>query len=120
MGKGLTYLISYKGLKISSFLWCQVAASGKWFFYVKRYFQTGLPASWLFPWQRKGHSKIYGTVIFGFTKTGVWKQTQLTSVQHSPESIFKFSMSVVGSFELCKHLHSNFVRQQINTNCVIA
>jgi hypothetical protein len=39
-----------------------------------RYFRTGLLAGWLFSQQREGNFRIYGTVIFGFTKTGVMKQ----------------------------------------------
>jgi len=39
-----------------------------------RYFRTGLLAGWLFSQQRERHSRIYGTVIFGSTKTGVMKQ----------------------------------------------
>jgi len=33
-----------------------------------------LLAGWLFSQQREGNFRIYGTVIFGFTKTGVMKQ----------------------------------------------
>jgi hypothetical protein len=47
MGIGITH-ISNKGLKISFFLRCWLAESGKWFFDAKRYFRMGLPASWLF------------------------------------------------------------------------
>jgi hypothetical protein len=39
-----------------------------------RYFRTGLLAGWLFSQPREGHARIYGTVIFGFIKTGVMKQ----------------------------------------------
>jgi hypothetical protein len=39
-----------------------------------RYFRTVLLAGWLFSQQREGHSRIYGTVIFGFTKTGLMKK----------------------------------------------
>jgi hypothetical protein len=48
--------------------------TGEWFFRLKRYFTMGLPAGWLFSLQKKGHSRIPGTVNFGFIKKGVLKQ----------------------------------------------
>jgi hypothetical protein len=71
--------------------------------------------------KRKGHSRICGTVIFGFTKTGVMKQTW--SAAHR---ILTALILVNLNFHEC----SRFIRfvqadeatviQKINTNCVIA
>jgi hypothetical protein len=66
-----------------------------------------LLAGWLFSQQREGHSRIYGTVIFGFTGTGVMKQAWSGAVYIQTAFILvdlEVYTSVACLFELWKQL----------------
>jgi len=54
MGRGLTHI----SIKVSNlFLVIVVGSCAQMFLCSQRYFRTGLPAGYLFSWQRKRHSR---------------------------------------------------------------
>jgi len=73
MGRGLTHLISIKGL--NSLPRVVVGSCTQVFLCSKRYFWTGLPEGYLFSWQNKRRSRTR-TLILDFPKRKMLKQAE--------------------------------------------